>query len=58
MASFFFRGVSEKFLVRTSDILVCSFCEDLGVPVIPAESRPLEPDTCNQVVGKVMVNAV
>jgi len=25
----------------------------LGVPEVLAESKPLEPDTCNQVVGKV-----
>lgn len=28
----------------------------MGVLGLPAENRPLEPDTCNQVVGKVMVS--
>jgi hypothetical protein len=28
----------------------------LGVLGLPAENKLLEPDTCNQVVGKVMVS--
>ncbi len=37
----------------------CSSVEKLlGGAGSSAESRPLEPDTCNQVVGKVLVNVI